>query len=99
MSNARKANFSLEAMDKLNLFHPVTSIADLEREGPVIYSHAKGARLRDQHDHDLIDLGAGLWCDASVALIRTAHASAGTDLRFAATRALAEAISARSQDE
>lgn len=56
------ANFPLDEMDKLSLFHPVTSIADHQKNGPVIYSNAKGVRMRDQHHRDLIDLGAGLWC-------------------------------------
>lgn len=56
------ANFSLEEMDKVSLFHPVTSIADVQKNGPVIYGKAGGARMRDQHGRDLIDLGAGLWC-------------------------------------
>ncbi len=59
---AVNGNFSLEEMDKLSFFHPVTSIADHQRNGPVIYSRAQGVRLKDQHDRDLIDLGAGLWC-------------------------------------
>ena len=55
-------NISLEEMDKLSLFHAVTSIADVQTNGPVIYGKAGGVRMRDQHGHDLIDLGAGLWC-------------------------------------
>ncbi|MBV9736300.1 MAG: aminotransferase class III-fold pyridoxal phosphate-dependent enzyme, partial [Acidisphaera sp.] len=55
-------NFSLEEMDKQSLFHPVTSVADHLRNGPTIFSDARGVRMRDQHGRDLIDCGAGLWC-------------------------------------
>jgi len=55
-------NFSLEEMDKLSVFHPVTSIADQQKNGPTIYMKANGVRMADQHGRDLIDFGAGLWC-------------------------------------
>ena len=62
VSVSPSANFSLEEMDKVSLFHPVTSIADVHKNGPVIYGKAGGVRMRDQLGRDLIDLGAGLWC-------------------------------------
>ncbi|TIU72061.1 MAG: aminotransferase class III-fold pyridoxal phosphate-dependent enzyme [Mesorhizobium sp.] len=49
-------------MDRLSVFHPVTSIADQQKNGPIIYTKAEGARLADHHGNDLIDFGAGLWC-------------------------------------
>lgn len=61
-NSAASANFSLEEMDKHSVFHPVTSIDDHQKNGPVIYSRASGVRLKDGQDRDLIDLGAGLWC-------------------------------------
>lgn len=62
MDRAVLENFPLEEMDKASLFHPLTSIADHLRTGPMIASHARGVRLKNQHGEDLIDAGAGLWC-------------------------------------
>jgi L-2,4-diaminobutyrate transaminase len=58
----RRTNLTLEEMDKLSLLHPVTSIADHQQNGPVIYSNAAGVRIKDQTGRDIIDMGAGLWC-------------------------------------
>jgi L-2,4-diaminobutyrate transaminase len=55
-------NFSLEEMDKQSLFHPVTSVGDHLKNGPMIVSDGHGVRMKDQHGRDLIDCGAGLWC-------------------------------------
>lgn len=55
-------NFSLEEMDKLSVFHPVTSIADHQKNGPTIFQSGQGVRIADHAGKDLIDLGAGLWC-------------------------------------
>ncbi len=55
-------NFSLEEMDKASLFHPVTSVADHLKNGPMILSDGVGVRMKDQKGRDLIDFGAGLWC-------------------------------------
>lgn len=55
-------NFSLADMDRQSLFHPVSSIADVNRNGPAIYSHAEGVMVRNASGKDLIDMGAGLWC-------------------------------------
>jgi L-2,4-diaminobutyrate transaminase len=57
-----RPNFSLEEMDKQSLLHPVTSIADHQKNGPVVFAKAQGARVTDLHGKDLIDFGAGLWC-------------------------------------
>lgn len=55
-------NFSLAEMDRQSLFHPVTSIADINRNGPSIYSSAEGVTIRNASGKELIDMGAGLWC-------------------------------------
>lgn len=55
-------NFSLEDMDKASHFHPVTSIADLLRDGPTIYASAEGVHARTMRGEERIDMGAGLWC-------------------------------------
>jgi L-2,4-diaminobutyrate transaminase len=55
-------NYSLEEMDRQSLFHPVTSVADHLKNGPMIVSDGHGVRVKDQHGRDLIDCGAGLWC-------------------------------------
>ena len=55
-------NYSLAEMDRQSLFHPVTSIADLNRNGPSIYASAEGVMLRNASGRELIDMGAGLWC-------------------------------------
>ena len=55
-------NISLEDLDKLSLLHPVTSIVELEKDGPTIYSDCRGVHLRNQHGRSVIDMGAGLWC-------------------------------------
>ncbi len=55
-------NYSLEEMDKQSLFHPVTSVADHLKNGPMIASDGHGVRIKDQHGRDIIDCGSGLWC-------------------------------------
>ncbi|MBV9756502.1 MAG: aminotransferase class III-fold pyridoxal phosphate-dependent enzyme, partial [Alphaproteobacteria bacterium] len=62
MDRAVLENFPLEEMDKASLFHPLTSVADHLRTGPMIASDARGIRLKNQLGTDLIDAGAGLWC-------------------------------------
>ena len=62
MDRVALENFPLEEMDKESLFHPLTSIADHLRTGPMIASDARGVRIKNQHGTDLIDAGAGLWC-------------------------------------
>lgn len=57
-----RANISLADLDRASLFHPVTSIADLMTNGPVIYAGAKGVTLTRDTGQSLIDMGAGLWC-------------------------------------
>ncbi|WP_425105094.1 aminotransferase [Ancylobacter sp.] len=55
-------NLDLSQMDKLSLFHPLTSVADNLRDGPAIYTEAAGTRVRNVGGQELIDMGAGLWC-------------------------------------
>ena len=55
-------NFPLEDIDRETLLHPLTSISDHLKKGPIIFSNARGVRIKDQHGRDLIDCGAGLWC-------------------------------------
>jgi L-2,4-diaminobutyrate transaminase len=62
MDEPTVTNFSLEDMDRMSVFHPLTSIADHQSNGPAIFSGAKGVRIKDQHGNNLIDFGAGLWC-------------------------------------
>jgi L-2,4-diaminobutyrate transaminase len=55
-------NFPLEQIDRETLFHPMTSISDHLKNGPLILSNARGVRIHDQHGRDLIDCNGGLWC-------------------------------------
>jgi L-2,4-diaminobutyrate transaminase len=55
-------NFPLEQIDRETIFHPMTSIGDHLKNGPLILSNARGVRISDQHGRDLIDCNAGLWC-------------------------------------
>lgn len=55
-------NFSLADMDRQSLFHPVSLIADVSRNGPTIYASAEGVTVRNASGRNLIDMGAGLWC-------------------------------------
>jgi L-2,4-diaminobutyrate transaminase len=55
-------NFPLEQIDRETMFHPMTSISDHLKNGPLILSDARGVRIKDQNGRDLIDCGAGLWC-------------------------------------
>jgi adenosylmethionine-8-amino-7-oxononanoate aminotransferase len=57
-----RANVSLADLDREALFHPVTSIHDIEINGPMIYTGAKGVEVTRESGQTLIDMGAGLWC-------------------------------------
>ena len=57
-----RENFSLEEMDKQSLFHPLTSIANHMKNGPLIVEQGHGVRIKDHKGRDMIDCGAGLWC-------------------------------------
>jgi L-2,4-diaminobutyrate transaminase len=64
-------------MDRQSLFHPVTSIADLNRNGPAIYTAAEGVTIRNAAGRELIDMGAGLWCvNVGYGRVELAEASA-----------------------
>lgn len=53
---------SLMEMDKKNIFHPATSVVDLEKNGPRIVKKAKGIYIEDQDGRQILDGIAGLWC-------------------------------------
>ncbi|MDP5085584.1 MAG: aminotransferase [Yoonia sp.] len=57
-----RTNISLADLDRAAHFHPVTSIHDLEKNGPVIYTNAQGVEVTRDNGQTLIDMGAGLWC-------------------------------------
>ncbi|HYB10092.1 MAG TPA: aminotransferase [Alphaproteobacteria bacterium] len=57
-----KKNYSLEEMDKQSLLHPLTSIAEHLKNGPLIVMDGQGVTLKDRTGKDMIDCGAGLWC-------------------------------------
>lgn len=57
-----QSNLSLAQMDQLSLFHPVSSIHDLQVNGPQIYASAEGVEVTRDSGETLIDMGAGLWC-------------------------------------
>ncbi|MDB6178406.1 aminotransferase [Paracoccus sp. Z330] len=56
------ANADLGAMGRKTMLHPVSSVADLARTGPTLYTRAKGTILEDAAGQEHIDMGAGLWC-------------------------------------
>ncbi|WP_210210741.1 aminotransferase [Mesorhizobium sp. YM1C-6-2] len=62
MNMETHGNFSLEDMDRLSVFHPVSSIADVTANGPTIVSNAEGATVRNRDGKTFIDATAGLWC-------------------------------------
>lgn len=55
-------NQSLKDLDKDVLFHAVSSIADINNNGPLIIKSAEGARLTDIDGKEFLDGGGGLWC-------------------------------------
>jgi L-2,4-diaminobutyrate transaminase len=57
-----RSNYSLEEMDRQSLFHPLTSIAQHMKSGPLIVDQGRGVRIRDHKGRDMIDCGAGMWC-------------------------------------
>ena len=62
MSNEAARNISLEELDKQVLLHPVTSIAEHQDKGPVIFKRAGGVHVYDNNDKSYIDAAAALWC-------------------------------------
>lgn len=55
-------NRQLADMDREHVFHPATSIADHQAQGPLIASKAQGIWVDDHLGRRLMDFGAGLWC-------------------------------------
>lgn len=72
------ANLSLAQMDQMSLFHPVSSIHDIEQNGPQIYTSANGIELTRDTGQTLLDMGAGLWC-VNVGYGRTELVQAGAE--------------------
>ena len=62
MSIEAARNISLEELDKQVLLHPVTSIAEHQDKGPVIFKRAGGVHVYDNNDKSYIDASAALWC-------------------------------------
>jgi L-2,4-diaminobutyrate transaminase len=62
MNKALNANLSLAEIDKRTMFHPLTSIALHEENGPLIFGKASGVMIKGPDGRDMLDLGAGLWC-------------------------------------
>jgi len=71
-------NLSLARMDQMSLFHPVTSIHDLEQNGPQIYTSANGVEMTRDTGQTVLDMGAGLWC-VNVGYGRTELVQAGAE--------------------
>lgn len=55
-------NQSLKEMDKNAHFHGVSSIADINKNDPLVIDQAKGVRLKDIDGKEYLDGGGGLWC-------------------------------------
>ncbi len=73
-----RINLPLSELDKQSLFHPVSSIHDIETNGPLIYTGAKGAEVTRDTGETLLDMGAGLWC-VNVGYGREELVKAGAD--------------------
>lgn len=48
--------------DRENVFHPFSSIQDIEYNGSAIMSQGKGLTLTDTNGREYLDAMAGLWC-------------------------------------
>ncbi|MFW2545607.1 hypothetical protein ACN2XU_23535 [Primorskyibacter sp. 2E107] len=57
-----RAILSLTQMDQMSLFHPVSSISDLQKNGPSIFTAAERVTVTRDTGQTLLDMGAGLWC-------------------------------------
>jgi adenosylmethionine-8-amino-7-oxononanoate aminotransferase len=71
-------NLSLTKMDQMSLFHPVSSIHDVQQNGPQIYTSAQGVEVTRDTGQTLLDMGAGLWC-VNVGYGRTELVQAGAE--------------------
>ena len=52
----------LSELDRQHVFHPFTSIAAQQADGPRVMASAKGVWVRDAQGHEYLDAMAGLWC-------------------------------------
>ncbi len=55
----------LPDLDRAHLFHPYTSIAAQQADGPRLWAEGQGVWLRDVDGREYIDAMAGLWCVAA----------------------------------
>lgn len=78
MSLDTAQNISLEELDKQVLLHPVTSIAEHQETGPVVYRKSGGVKVHDRHGKAYIDGAAALWC-VNVGYGRTRLAEVAAD--------------------
>jgi L-2,4-diaminobutyrate transaminase len=53
---------SLEQLDVQSVFHPATSIADLNERGPLIIDGGSGCHVRTHDGRQVLDAAGGLWC-------------------------------------
>jgi L-2,4-diaminobutyrate transaminase len=57
-----RINYTLDEMDRQSLLHPLTSIAQHMKSGPLIVGRGQGVRITDLEGREMIDCLAGLWC-------------------------------------
>src|SRR3569832_924373 len=56
------ATESLVARDRAHLIHPVANWRGHEQRGAAVLHSGRGAWLRDENGHELLDAFSGLWC-------------------------------------
>ena len=56
---------SLEDLDRAHVFHPYTSIALQQEQGPHLWAEGRGCWVRDTAGREFLDAMAGLWCVAA----------------------------------
>ncbi len=56
---------SLADLDRAHVFHPYTSIALQQANGPRLWAEGKGVWVRDADGREYLDAMAGLWCVAA----------------------------------
>ena len=56
------ATDELIELDRRSLFHAVSSIAQVESGGGLIFSGGKGCEIRHRSGRTFLDMAAGLWC-------------------------------------
>ena len=52
----------LVQMGRQSLFHAASSIAEVQRIGPIVYSQGKGCEVVHLSGRKFLDMGGGLWC-------------------------------------